>query len=325
MPVWLIPLTAALFYPFFIDHFARAIASFRESGNFLFVGWAALLMCLAMAVPFLAIRALIRDIPTKNSTLVKSILYLIFSISPLYTLTVSLAWNSGIGPSHGAIWACSWIIFAVFLHFTKEKDQLAPSEADITWLRVLHGGSALILLAGFLILHIVNHATALWSVDLHIFVMEELRLWYRLDWIESALFALLLIMILTGAPMVLHYARKKVDAYRTAQISTGIYMALFLCAHLLAVLGARGAGKETDWFFATGPEGLLNGASMLIPYYTYSVFFFIIHVACGLRIVLLKHNVAEVIANKTVHFIVGVAVLITAAIATASLGLHFQE
>lgn len=325
VPVWLLPLTAALFYPFFIDHFTRAVASFREFGNFLFAGWAALLMFLAMAVPFLAIRALIRDIPSNNSTLTKSFLYLIFSISPLYTLTVLLAWKSGIGPSHGAVWAYSWILFAVFLHFTKDKELLAPSEADTTWLRLVHGGSALILLTNFLILHVANHATALWSVNLHVAVMEELRLWYRLDWVESALFALLLVMILTGAPMVLHYARRKVDAYRTVQISTGIYIALFLSAHLLAVLSTRGAGKETDWFFATGPDGLLDGASMLIPYYAYSVFFFIIHVACGLRIVLLKHNVAEVTANKTVHFFAWAAAIITTAITTASLGFHFQE
>ncbi|GFE83423.1 hypothetical protein GCM10011487_54230 [Steroidobacter agaridevorans] len=155
--------------------------------------------------------------------------------------------------------------------------------------------------------------------------MEWLRLWYRSGWVEPALFALLLVMIATGAPMVAQHSRRSTDAFRAIQMATGVYLALFLCAHLLAVLGARSAGIETDWVFATGPNGLLDGIGMLIPYYIFAVFFLVLHVGCGLRIVLLKHGVTKASADKAVYTIGGVGLIVTMLMAIAALGAHVRS
>ena len=138
------------------------------------------------------------------------------------------------------------------------------------------------------------------------------------------MFALLLVMIATGAPLVAHHSRRSTDALRVVQMATGVYSAVFLCAHLLAVLGARSAGVETDWFFATGPNGLLDGRGMLIPYYSFAVLFVILHAGCGLRIVLLKHGVAEVVANKTLYGVAAAGFIATALAAIAALGLSIR-
>ena len=326
-PFWLLPLLATALYPLYIAHFIRAVASFRESGNVLIAAWAAALMLLAMSVPFLALRALmaLRAVPAGNSTLIKGFLYVIFSVSPLFTLTVLLSREAGVAVAHDTIWMCAWAVLGLLLYFMNDS---APTPISggmpVTRLRVIHGASAAILLAGFLLLHIANHVAALWSTDLHVAVMEATRSWYRLPAVEYSLFALLALMLVTGAPMVLHYARREIDVYRMLQIATGVYIAVFLSAHLLSVLRARGRGVETDWFFATGREGLLNGTSMLIPYYAYSILFFFIHIACGLRIVLLKHGVSHVRANTAVRFIACSGALLATVISLASLGFHLQ-
>jgi hypothetical protein len=181
------------------------------------------------------------------------------------------------------------------------------------------------LLLGFLIAHLANHDLAIWSVKLHRVAMEWLRLWYRSEWIEPVLLTLFAVMIATGVPMVVQHSRRGADAFRIAQMATGVYLGLFLCAHVVAVLGGRSAGIETDWRFATGDNGLLDGRGMLIPYYIYATFFMSLHVGCGLRIVLVKHGVAETIANRAVYTVAGAGAIVTMLIAIAAFGFHVQS
>ncbi len=252
-------------------------------------------------------------------------LYLMFAVAPFYVFSFLIALKLGALLFHGIVWIVAWIAVGLMLYFKKETKSLRIPGAGIRWLRVIHGGSALLLLCGFLIAHLVNHDLALWSVKLHGIVMKWLRLWYRSELVEPVLLGLLLVMVCTGMPMVAHFSRRKTDAFRAMQMATGVYIGLFLCAHLLAVLGARSEGVETDWKFATGPTGLLNGPALLIPYYIFAVFFLILHLACGLRIVLLKHGVAEVTANRSVYLIASAGLVITSVIATAALGFHIQN
>ncbi len=324
---WLLPLIGVVIYPVLIFLFPRAINGYREFGGPFFAGYAALLMLLAGSIPAIAARALIltRQDGVVSPALTRSLLYLMFAASPLYVLTSLLARRVDAGQFHSGIWISAWVAVGVALYFRKGEFAPGLRGTEVTWLRVIHGGTALFLLCGFLIMHLVNHGLAVWSVELHDAAMEWLRLWYRSEWVEPLLLALLLVMISTGIPMVLHHSRRSTDAFRILQMATGVYIGLFLCAHLLAVLGARSAGVETDWIFATGPTGLLDGRGVLIPYYIWATFFLILHAACGLRIVLLKHGVAEVIADKTVYLVASVGLVVTSLIAVAALGFHVQS
>jgi succinate dehydrogenase/fumarate reductase cytochrome b subunit len=313
-------------YPIVITHFAGAIDGHRETGDPWDAVAAVALMLVAGLVPAASARALIliRPDDLTNLVLTRSLLYLMFAVSPLYVSSVLIAANTGL-QHHNAVWISAWAIVGLVLCFGTRRDISAAHGAPIVWLRIVHGTAALCLLLGFLLAHLINHVLAIWSVKLHGSAMEWLRLWYRSEYAEPFLFVLLLVMVATGAPLVANHSRRSSDPFRVVQMATGVYIAVFLCAHLFAVLGARRAGVETDWLFATGPNGLLDGRGMLVPYYIFAVFFVVLHVGCGLRIVLLKHGVTEVAANKMIHAVAAAAVIITTMIAIGALGLNIKD
>jgi succinate dehydrogenase hydrophobic anchor subunit len=180
------------------------------------------------------------------------------------------------------------------------------------------------LLGGFLLAHLVNHDMALWSVKLHGQVMESLRHWYRSEWVEPALLGLLGVMIATGFPLVASHSRQRADSFRMLQMATGVYLGLFLCAHVFAVLTARRGGIETDWYFGVGPHGLLVGRGALIAYYIYSSFFLILHAGLGLRVVLLTHGTQEPVANRAVYAVAAMGFVVTTVLTVAAFGVHFR-
>jgi len=205
-----------------------------------------------------------------------------FSVPPLHILSGEVAWLAGVrGPGVVAIRIAGWILAAVALYFRKEDALPKRQGSAIVWLRVVHGAVALCLLCGFLLAHLINHDMALWSVKLHGQVMEWLRHWYRSEWVEPALLVLLGVMIATGVPLVSSHSRQRADSFRILQMATGVYLGLFICAHVFAVLAARQGGIETDWYFGVGPHGLLVGRGALIAYYIYSAFFLFLHAGFG--------------------------------------------
>ena len=324
---WLLLLIGVIFYPSIITNFTGMVAGYRELGDASLAAGATLLMLTAGSIPVIAARALIRmrQDELTNPVSTRSLLYLMFSVSPLYVASILVAAKTGIVRHHGVIWVCTWMLAGLALCLGSSRNASHPPATQAPWLRMVHGAAALSLLLGFLIAHLINHDLAIWSVKLHGAAMEWLRLWYRSEWVEPLLFALLMVMIATGAPLVAHHSRRSTDAFRVVQMATGVYIAVFLCAHLLAVLGARSAGVETDWFFATGRNGLLDGRGMLIPYYFFAVLFAITHVGCGLRIVLLKHGVAAAIANKAVYSFAAAGCIVTALATIAALGWNIRS
>ncbi len=263
---WALPLVGAASYPGLMGFFSQAIDSYRSSGNLLYAGYATSLILLAASIPIISARALIlmREDDAAGRVLVRSLLYLMFSVPPLYIVAGALEWLVGANRHGVEIWISGWILAAAALYFRKGTTAPKRPGIGITRLRVIHGSVALCLLCGFLIAHLANHDLALWSVKLHGEVIRWLRHWYRSEWVEPALFALLAIMIATGVPLVASHSRQRADAFRILQMATGVYLGLFLCAHVFAVLTARQAGIETDWYFAVGMHGLLDGRGVLI-------------------------------------------------------------
>jgi succinate dehydrogenase/fumarate reductase cytochrome b subunit len=323
---WALPLIGTALYPELIALFSRAIDGYRGSGNMLYAGSATVLILLAGSIPIISARALIlmREDDAVGRVLARSLLYLMFSAPPLYVFAGELEWLAGVNRHGVAIWISGWTLAAAALYFRKGNTLPKKTGIGITWLRVVHGSVALCLLCGFLLAHLVNHDLALWSVKLHGELMGWLRHWYRSEWVEPALFVLLAIMIATGAPLVASYSRQRADTFRILQMATGVYIGLFLCAHVFAVLAARRAGVETDWYFGVGAHGLLDGRGGLIAYYIYSAFFLILHAGCGLRIVLLKHGTREAVANQAVYGVAALGLAITTLLTVAAFGFHFR-
>jgi hypothetical protein len=328
MQLWLPPLLGAVVYPGLMVAGEWALTGYERSDSGLFATCFLLAMLLALSVPALALRALLLVRDAERSVQERGVLYLAFSIPSLFSLTYTITRIAGVHEHVGAIWGSAWVALGVMLYLRQGRKTPISSETDVRWLRVIHGTTALFVLCGFLIAHLINHDLAVWSVELHRDAMNWLRLWYRSDWIEPVLLGLLVVMIGTGVPMVMHYARRRMDAFRVIQTATGVYIAVFLFSHVLATLRARSLGVETDWSFAAGPVSLLEPGGLLdrlIPHYFLGAISLMLHVACGLRVVLLQHGVAKIAGNRVLYALGGVAVLVTALIMAALLGFHVRR
>lgn len=327
MQSWMLPWVVVVVYPGLILSFDRAINGYHESGSLLLAAAAVLTMAAAASIPALATRALLimRDDPGK--VLTRGVLYVMFASSSLFSLALSLARMADIQrPGFIALWVATWFAVGVMLYLRGERSAPTQPEGQVTRLRIVHGVTALTLLCGFLLAHLINHDLAVWSVELHGSVMTWLRQWYRSEWVEPVLLALMLIMIGTGIPMVRHYARQRMNAFRIVQTATGVYVGVFICSHVTAILRARYGGVETDWFFASGTS-LLNGAPMssrLIPHYAFGTFFLILHIACGLRVVLVQHGLGKVFANRALYGATSAGVVVVALAMAALLGFHIE-
>jgi hypothetical protein len=324
---WIPPLIGIVAYPGLIVAFGWVINDFHRSVNAVSAIFAFLTMLLAMSVPVLALRALILMRHDEEPGLARGILYLMFAAPPLFVFIFSLTRIAGTDGHLAAIWITGWAAIGVMLSLGAGNTTVRPRASDIAWLRVTHGGVALGLLCIFLIAHLINHGLAAWSVPLHGTVMKFLRVWYRSEWVQPLLLVLLVVMICTGVPMVVHHARKRMDTFGIIQTATGIYIAVFICSHVLATLNGRRVGVETDWSFAVGPTSLLDGAAlrgMFIPYYIYAVLFLTLHVGCGTRVVLLQHGVSKEVGNRALYGLAGAGLIITLVISAAMLGYHVK-
>ena len=332
--VWLPPLIVAVFYPLLIASFPPAMAAYRGSGNIAAAACALASILIAASIPLLAVRALVLIRHQEGATLSRGFLYLMCAVPSLFTLFHTIAGRVGIiGPGRGytaitLLWMSAWLVVAATLHLTTSTTSAVSPHREQLPLRVIHGVAALCVLCGYAIAHLVNNGLALWSVELYGAALQFLRLWYRSEWVEPVLLALLLVMVCTGVPMVAQFSRQRVDRFRVVQMASGVALGMFLVSHVSATLLARSAGVETNWAFAAGPTSLLDAtglAGRLIPHYFYAVLNLSVHVACGLRIVLLHHGVTKVVANKVFFGLALAGLLGTAVIMAALLGIHVEN
>jgi hypothetical protein len=190
------------------------------------------------------------------------------------------------------------------------------SERAVTLLRVSHGISALLLLV-FISVHLLNHLAANLGGDVHLALMKELRHYYRHPLTESLLVGLCLFQLVSGLRMAAAYLRRHGDAFHSAQLATGLMLAVFLSSHLLAVLvlGRWVTGVDTNWNWLVYQPGLLKDAwnVRLVSHYTTGVLALVLHLGLALRLVLRAHGKATLAACVMVPTLLA-AVLLTVAI-----------
>jgi succinate dehydrogenase/fumarate reductase cytochrome b subunit len=318
----LICLAAAAAYPYLITAYGEAVARLDQAGGAAFVATG--LMAAAFCVPLLALATLIREGERAPlfSRADRLALHLAAAAPPLFVLSVLVFGSFGWSAHPSLAWAGLWLGLLATSAWVKGRDEAAPPGAR---LRIVHGGLALTVLLGFLLYHVVNHLLALWSPDLHRVLLDFGRQWYRSAWLEPILLAAFAGLVASGVPMAWRYAARAGDRYRTLQTVSGTYLLFFLLAHLFAVLGARQAGTETDWAFAVGANGLLDGRGLLTPYYVLALAALVSHLACGARIVLLGHGVSTVAARRVFTVIMLLGALATLLTTVAMFGLHIAS
>ncbi len=217
-----------------------------------------------------------------------------------------------------------WLAIAIWSQVTGNRAVIA-APAIGRW-RVVHGVTAAIL-GLYVLFHITNHLFGLIGPDAHAAIMRIGRLVYRSSVGEPLLVAAMLFQIGTGLYLAWHWSAAPQGLHRTFQVASGAYLSLFILGHMNSVfIYARSfLDIPTDWNFAIGaPTGLIHDAwnIRLLPHYALGVFFVLSHIASGLRVVLIAHNVARRQANIFWTAAVAFSAIVAAAIIAGMSGVR---
>jgi hypothetical protein len=201
----------------------------------------------------------------------------------------------------------------------------APRPVAQRRLAVAHGISALAILLVFILPHIGNHLLGIWSGETHIAAMKLARRLYRSEIVEPLLLVLIAFQILSGSVLVRRRLNRPSDFFGTLQTLTGVYVGVYLLAHMTAAFSARYAGTDTNWNWLTNDDkGLLAYLSFfpLVAHYWVGPVAIVTHVACGLRVVMLEHRVPQIRATQAAWGLIVAGGLASSIILAGLLGAH---
>ena len=224
-------------------------------------------------------------------------------------------------------WLIFWTLMAmiVLLGSGSSSAASAISPAGHRRLAVAHGVSALAILSLFVGPHIGNHLAGFWSGSVHTEIMNVARRIYRGDIVQPILLTLIGFQILSGTALVLRRMRIPSDIFGTVQTMCGAYIGVYFLAHMTAVFAARYAGTDTNWVWLTRPNGSMLVSLFklrLIAHYWAGPIAIAAHVTCGLRWVLLRHNVSTAAANRIAWALITLGVVASCLILAALLNVH---
>ena len=188
-----------------------------------------------------------------------------------------------------------------------------------------HGISASLIVGLFVAPHLANHLTGLVSGITHIDFMKAARQLYRSAAFEPLLLSLVAFQVASGALLVRRRLRSASDVFGSLQTMTGVYVGIYFLAHLIAVLGARYAGTDTNWNWLTNNDhSMLASLSnlRLIGHYWFGPIAIATHLGCGLRFVLRQHNTPAAFADNAPRIAMGAGVVISSMILVGLLGVR---
>lgn len=316
-----LPVAAALAYPFFLTGFHATISS----GG---VAMAALLLAGAFAMPLsgIAFAWRLNGGMSQFDLRARRLAFASIAAPPLFVFVGVAPGLAGIHIPDITIWVAIWLAAGLSVWFAPDGPAAQTPARPIAHWRVAHGVAAA-LIACFVLFHLTNHLLGLEGPETHKAIMTAGRKVYRAPFIEPVLVALLLFQIASGVRLAWRWSSLKLDAYRIFQVGSGAYLAMFLLAHMnSAFLSARAVHHiDTNWAWASGaPTGLIHDAwnIRLLPHYALGVFFILGHLASGLRMVMLAHGANATIANRFWIAALAAAALIAAAIIAGLCGVR---
>lgn len=302
------------------------------------VGWAgvAIFMALTLALPvfgFLVARSHGAQPLSSQDLVIRRMAHLTWMAVPLYTATgvwlqiIRLPGRTAWGLD-ALVWTIAWpAAFALLLRSAGRRPPIARVDGrdPPAALRVAHGIGATALILIFLGMHLSNHTVGLFGYAADRAVMDVLRAWYRSDFVQPVIIAGFLFMMATGPVLARYRTVTNTDTFGTLQTMAGAYLAAFLFSHMSAILilARFEHGTDTDWHYATGePNGFFGdpGNVRLIPHYEWVVIALAVHLACGLRGIMLAHGAKRPLVDGIAWGICVAGVVLSTIIMAALLG-----
>jgi hypothetical protein len=325
--ILLVPASAALAYPFLLKGFHVAVSSADTSLSIVNLAIAVACLLGAIAVPLVGLvfaASLSRtEFPSRLWLRARRLAYFTIAVPPLFVFVGVTRGLLGVPLSDGTLWIVLWLAVCLFVWRASDDRAPVPTESVVRW-RVAHGVSAA-LLATFFLFHLANHLLGAMGPEVHARVMQVGRTIYRSRAIEPLFIAFLLFQVTSGVRLVWRWIAPAADLFRTFQLGSGVYLAVFILTHLnSALISARLVRDiETDWAWASGaPTGLIYDAwnIRLLPHYAFGAFFVLAHLCTGLRQILLAHGLDRSIADRTWYGGLAASAIVSAFIIAALCG-----
>jgi len=329
-----IPALCALAYPSLLNLLSAGLvlAHGSASPNGV-IAWVTVIASLTLALAVMLVSFVFGlalgspHVGTPEDFRARSIAHLAFATPSLY---VGFANVGGVLHAPSAVpiaWLFFWALVAmiVLLGPRPSSTAIAMTPVGHRRLAVAHGVSALTILLLFVGPHIGNHLAGFWNGSVHIEIMNAARHVYRDDIVQPILLALIGFQILSGTALVRRRMRMPCDFFGTMQTMSGVYVGVYFLAHMTAVFAARYAGTDTNWTWLTRPNAsmLVSLSNLrLIAHYWVGPIAIVTHVACGLRMVLLQHDISPATANRLALALITMGVVASSLILVALLNVH---
>jgi len=333
---WLLPPAAALFYPWAVRALYQSDKLLgRESGPGDAIAWLTIVASVALvygvpATGIVVAYLLGRHERTSHSELLARRLAHLTVACPSLFVLIGVVFFLLHYANDSQFWSILWLTglaAAAWAVRTQNGEAPASSIPNPIPLRVAHGTSALLIVLMFLAWHLLNHASAAFSLEFNQSMMTSLRKWYRSEFVQPVLLTLILFQVVSGLILLRRATAARADLYRTLQTCTGAFLSAFLVSHVNAVfvLGRAVTKVDTTFLWASGaPAGLLPDAwnVRLIPHYSLGVWFVITHMGLGLRGVLLAHRVSRRAADRVAWAVALLGAAFALTITVAQLSVH---
>jgi hypothetical protein len=329
----LIPALCALAYPSLLSWLSAGLVQVHGSdspdGMIVWIGViGSLTLALAVMLPSFVFGVTLGSSHVRPEDFrARSIAHLAFATPSLY---VGFANVGGVLHAPSAVpiaWLVFWTLVAMIVLLGPRPSSTAVAVTPVAHRRlaVAHGVSALAILLLFVGPHIGNHLAGFWNGSVHIEIMNAARHVYRDDIVQPILLALIGFQILSGTALVRRRMRMPSDILGTVQTMCGVYIGVYFLAHMTAVFAARRADIDTNWTWLTRQNNSMIGSLSnlrLIAHYWAGPIAIVTHVACGLRMVLLQHDISPVTANRLALALITMGVVGSSLILVALLNIH---
>ncbi|CAM2154939.1 conserved membrane protein of unknown function [Pararobbsia alpina] len=323
----LLPTIAGLGYPWYLSWFAAEV----NRGNNLIAAFAMLVVLAVPASAFVSFTELscAQDRNCRALIVKRASLATIASPS-LYVLVGVVLYMMKIDNADKYVWSAGWtmLLMTVALGYSipESSETQRNAKRDTSRIRTIHGVSAALLLVVFLVPHLVNHSVGVLGNDLHKAVQHVIRHVYLNKWVQPSIVGLMLFQVLTGMFLISEKMSREQDSFVSLQIASGAFLLAFIPCHMNSVFTlARHFGTETDYVWATNqPVGLIRDAwsTRLIPHYSIGVILLLCHAICGIRTVMLAHNVEVARANRISGGLIAAALVFSLVIIVGMLGVR---
>ncbi|WP_299060524.1 hypothetical protein [uncultured Polaribacter sp.] len=137
-----------------------------------------------------------------------------------------------------------------------------------------------VLISFFVGLHLFNHLYSILGADVHVQMMNNLRVIYRNIIAEVILLFAVITQIFSGIKLFFKKRKNNINFFEKLQVWTGLYLAIFFFVHMSAVLyGRLLLNLDTNFYFGVAGLNTFPLNLFFMPYYGLAIISFFGHIS----------------------------------------------